>query len=418
MDQTQNPHERMVLYEKDPLLKFLRDRLNLPLPVIVSLAVALAAMIFFGAGVVASYLVHKAANIIRALDPEYLYLSLVVAFVNVPLIWILYVWQPTGIANTLDSLRQEDVTVETEEGGLDAFTQTMKANLDSSRLSIGAAFAVLVIVLIQTFIVYPAESRQLGTPFFWFYDKRYYFLLHTPILFFNYYAGAMVALKGILALFWFNLLFRRFQAKVHPLHPDGAGGLGALGSLAVKYGLIAVALGAMAATITVVRILIGSGWAYIDHLLLYALYIILTPVSLITPLWSAHHAMVHARDELLHDISNEFEKILTQETLQDIEALSEQRLGELKARYTVVRDTHVFKSSELEEIVIQEEPKHIEALKESGEKLVELKARHALIKETYPTWPISLALFRKFSVTASLPLVTGILSIAVEVTTR
>lgn len=246
----------------------------------------------------------------------------------------------------------------------------MKTNLDSSRLSIAAALAVLFFILVQTLVVFPTESRQLGKPYFWFYDKRYYFLVFVPVLSLSYYAVAMAAIKGILALVWFNLLFRRFQARVHPLHPDEGGGFGALGSLAVKYSLIAVGLGAMAATLTVVRILIGSGWAHMDLLALYALYIVLTPISLVSPLWSAHQAMVRARNEFLHDISNEFEKILVEGKPQDWESL-----GELKARYTFIR-------------------------------------------ETYPTWPISFAIFRRFSITASLPLITGVASILIDVITR
>lgn len=379
MERTPNADDRMVLYERDPLLNFLRRRLKLPWPAIIGLAMAVVAVSYFGVGAIVSYVIHEEANIIRPLDPEFLYFNLVVVLVNIPLVWLLYLWQPELVTKTLEALREQDVFADTETSGLGAFTETMKANLDSYWVSIGAAILALGLVLMGTFVVFPAESRQLQEPLFWFYDKYYYFFLFTPVRCLTYYVTAMVVLRGVLTLVWFNLLFQRLKVKVHPLHPDQAGGFGALGSLGIQYGLIAVALGALLALVTIDRIIHGTGWMHIDLLIGYALYVVLAPVSLVTPLWSAHRAMSRFGDEVLRDISNEFERIL-----------------------------------------MEEEPRDLDrgALDDSTQRLDGLRARHTLVRDTYPTWPISVAAFRKFSITASLPLITGAASIALDVATK
>ncbi len=374
MERTLNAQQPIDLHDRDPLLKFLAKKLRLPWPAILGLAVAVVAISYFGVGAVVSYVIHKEAGIIRAFDAEFLYFNLVVVLANIPLVWFLYLWwQPRLINGTLESLRGQKVFADAEGNGLEAFTKDMTENLDSYRWSISAAMASLALVLVTTLVVYPEQSRQLVEPFFWFYDKYYYFLVLTPVRFLTYYVTAMVVLRGVLTLIWFNLLFQRLKITVHPLHPDQAGGLGALGRLGIQYGLIAVALGALLALVTVDRIVHGAGWQHIDLLVGYALYIVLAPVTLISPLWSAHQAMSDSRDKVLGEISTEFERILTAKERLDHEALSV-----------------------------------------STEALDALRARYILVRDSYPTWPISVTAFRNFSVTASLPLITGAASIVIE----
>jgi hypothetical protein len=120
----------------------------------------------------------------------------------------------------------------------------------------------------------------------------------------------MVAIKGVLTLGWFYNLFRKLSVRVHPLHADEAGGLGAIGNLAAKYGAIGIAIGIMAASYAVARVHAGAGWQYPDIIALYVLYLILTPVSLLLPMWSAHEGMLRARSQTLSQISGEFSTML------------------------------------------------------------------------------------------------------------
>ena len=57
---------------------------------------------------------------------------------------------------------------------------------------------------------------------------------------------------------------------------------------------------------------------------------------------------------------------------------------------------------------------NLENLKETHQKLQELQTRHKLVLETYPIWPISLELIKKFSITASAPLITTLIQLLID----
>jgi hypothetical protein len=125
------------------------------------------------------------------------------------------------------------------------------------------------------------------------------------------------------------------------------------------------------ALVTFDRIVHGTGWLHIDLLIGYALYMVLTPTALLSPLWSAHRAMSHFRDDVLRGISDEFERIM-----------------------------------------MENEPRALEsrALDDSTRKLDALRTRYTLVRDTYPTLPISVTALRRFSIPAFLPLLTGLAS--------
>lgn len=374
MESPVGPYEEIALHENDPLLKFLAKKKRPSQLAVYFLAVLLNLIFIFGVGSIVSYKIHPTANIVRVFDPDHLYFALALTFLFFPLITLLYVWQPLEVIETLNSLWKNNTILELQEGELSTFIRKMKGNIDSSRLRWLLLLIVVIFVLLQGLVVYPREMRLRGISNFWFHDQNYFWFVFMPLQGIMYYVVAAVAIKRLLALLWLNRLFRNFKALVHPLHPDGAGGLGALGNLAIKYSWIAVSIGAIAATVTIVRIVIGAGWIHLDLLILFALYIALVPIFLIIPLWSAHEAMANARNEVLIEVSSEFEK-------------------------TILRQENV----------------EVKSDSEIAEKLKELKARYELIKETYPTWPISLAVLRRFSITASLPLVTAIISVVIDV---
>ena len=372
----QDAHRRQTLLRPpgDPLWHLLIERLKIPWPVIPVVVVLIGAVLVYGLGAAVSYLSHPEANIIRVFDPEHLYYSLIVCFVGTPLIWLIYLWQPIGLANTLVSLRDNEVIVETQDQTLETFAARMTRALNSPRLLIAVVVALLTVLVLETVFIFPMDTALRGRAFFWYYDRVYYILVWVPLVYLTVYVLVILVAKSILTLVWLNLLFRTFPARVHPLFPDGVGGFAPLGSLAVKYALIAVFLGLAVASFDIARYLFGPGGVYVDSLLFWACYATLTPACLIAPIWSAHKGMVINRNRLLRDVSKEIERILTQET-----------------------------------------PKRTESLEKSGKTLVDLKSRYTLIKDSYPTWPVSFGTFRRFSITAAVPLITGVASILIDV---
>jgi hypothetical protein len=361
--------------------------------------VLLTAAVTFGIGAILSYVVYADVALIRVFDPEHLFFALATHLVFLPIVWIIYLWQPRGIVDTLDSLRSQSVIPDAETAQFEELCQTCRARMNWWGLPILAIAVVVVLVALQTILVFPAQMDSLGRPYFWFYNKACYYLLFTLAWMFTYYATAMVVLKGVLSLATCNYVFRTLRIDVHPLHPDGAGGLGAIGRLAARYGLIGIAIGIMAAAITADRVLLGLGWAYPDAFALYALYVIITPTALILPMWSAHERMVEARDHLLEQVSAQFETLLRDPrppaTLPVAAGLSVELPGY--------------------EVVLRRKAGPDNTTMDVEGNLEKLEARHRLIKDTYPTWPIPSHLFRNLSITALLPLVTSLMGILADV---
>ncbi|MEJ2560842.1 MAG: hypothetical protein P8186_32400 [Anaerolineae bacterium] len=60
--------------------------------------------------------------------------------------------------------------------------------------------------------------------------------------------------------------------------------------------------------------------------------------------------------------------------------------------------------------------KDTDAIKEANEKLQELRTRYSIVAGSFPTWPIPARLFRNFSITATLPMVSGLVSMIIGFT--
>jgi hypothetical protein len=126
--------------------------------------------------------------------------------------------------------------------------------------------------------------------------------------------------------------------------------------------------------------LVGNPFARPDVVGFWVVYVLMVPASLILPMLSAHNAMREARNERLNEIAQEFEQTLSEASV---------------TKATNVAD-----------------------IKEANEKLKELQTRYNLVAESFPTWPMPARLFRNFSITASLPLVSGLFTMAIDFATK
>jgi hypothetical protein len=336
--------------------------------------ISLAAII--GGGIIVTYHLHPTGEFIGVLTPEHLPFALLSILVFSPGVWIAYLWQPLGTVSALLQLRENDVVSNADADTADEFIGQLMRLLGSKALSACALGAVVFVAALETLVVLPQEISQRGMPFFWYYDKYYYGFVFVPVAYVTCYAAATVVVKGVASLIGLHILFRRFRAKVHPMHRDGVGGLGPLGSLAVRYSLIGVGLGVIGTSLMVARILTGTKWLYTDTGVFIGVYAVLTPTALLLPLLSAHRAMVNARDELLDDLCKQFDSAV---------------------------------------LALRAQPSFSRRSKTKWLELQVLNQRCAFIRDTYPTWPITGKGFRGFGALASLP---GIVSALLGVATR
>ena len=380
----------------DPVLWLLTNKLGIhPVGIILVVTIVTSA-ITFGGGWIVSHVVYPDMPMIRVEDPEHLWYALLVHCAYLPIIWLIWLWQPQAIVNTLKSLRDQNVILDEEKAQFEALCEKMRGCMNRGYLPFAAVLVVLIIVVLQTSVVFPAQTAAMGKPYFWFVDKRFYYWLNIASWFLTYYVTAMVAIKGVLTLGWFYYLFRKLSVRVHPLHPDQAGGLGAIGNLAARYGAIGIAIGMMAASYGISRALAGAGWIHPDIIILYGLYLILTPVSLLLPMWSAHEGMLKARSQPLAQISGEFGTML-REVLQ--------------ARGDQSQEMWFIESLCFEVTLRRKGEPGTGDRSDLDKGLQKLQARYNLIMGTFPVWPIRFGFARNLTIVALLPLVTGVVSL-------
>lgn len=105
-----------------------------------------------------------------------------------------------------------------------------------------------------------------------------------------------------------TIIFKRIlkDVTVNPLHPDKAGGLLPLGQYALKSTHIIVLAGVVVALAEYAAFTTGTlATAYSFHLA-FAVYIVAAPLSFFAPLGAARNAMLTAKNDLLLEISKQF----------------------------------------------------------------------------------------------------------------
>jgi hypothetical protein len=163
------------------------------------------------------------------------------------------------------------------------------------------------------------------------------------------------------------------------LHPDSVGGLGVLGEFIRKSSLFTIGLGIVAATYALDVSFSGSPiLERLDITGFFIIYLILIPLCLIVPLVSTQKSMRKARNKLLEPIALEFQ-------------------ATLRAAYPKVTE---ISTAEIREL---------------NERLEQLQKHRDLILQNFPVSPIQTNALRAFSISAMLPLISGIISIALQI---
>lgn len=374
----------LSLWKNDPLLYFPKEKLGFSGLLIALLLTLTAAIVLFGLGWIASSTYTGGG--VRFTDPEYYYFALAAVFLFAPISFGVYVWQPEAFARVLESFEQTDVIEEVSREGK-GHVKSYPDFLARFRVAVGRkAWATLAVILAigflanQLLIVGPSEFGTTGRSVFW-YDVKWFTAILSLLFLVWAYAFWMILLKQAGAILYFNRLFQWFDIRIRPMHADEAGGLGALGNFTLRLSAALVAAGAGIALYSIIVWMRGlNPFARPDILLFWVLYVLTVPASLLLPMLSAHNAMQEARNEKLNEIAREFEQTLAEASVTKADSA--------------------------------------QAIKEANERLKELQTRYKIVADSLPTWPLPVRLVRNFSITASLPLVTGLASFAIDFATK
>lgn len=376
--------EKLILWKNDPLLCFFKQKLGFSSLRIVLYLTGISAIILFGLGWIADWL--YAGNGIRFADPQFHYFGLIAVLLAGPLMFGFYVWQSGAFIQVLESFEQTDVIQGVSEKGskhiksYSDFLDKFQMAVDSKRWTIIVMVLVVGYWVLEFLVVIPSQFSATGRSAF-FLDVKWFLVVLLLTASVWQYALFLMSLKVVQVILYCKRLFQWFDIRIHPMHPDEAGGLGALGNYTLKSTSIFVGFGVGLVGVSIVVWLTeNTPFARLDILMYWILYILAIPVSLVLPMLSAHRAMQETKNEKLNEIAQEFEKTLSE------------------ASVTKTND--------------------VESIKEANEKLKELQTRYNIVAASFPTWPVSTRLFRNFTITASLPLVSGLVSMAIEFTTQ
>jgi hypothetical protein len=346
-------------YQHDPLLVLLKDTLRLH-----DLWISAGVMVLPG-GVFLFWWLWWASKV-RLWVLEDTLSVLLQTFVLFPLIFLIYLLVPISIAGFFNTLRTNEVIGEhrRHQSGAETyetFVQQLVTWMDRSWWTVAIVVIVVGYALYRLLFLEPGSSNTVP---YWMRVSA--IVIYLPLM----YVTGMSVVRLVLALVFTNWLFYLFTLQVKPLHPDGSGGLGILGRL------LWVSVGVMlweALLLSATWLARNLHWLSLpEMLLLGAVYVALTPALLIGWLIFPHRAMVRARDEALQPLADEFQQAL------------------LQSLSSAKHDTR--------------------SIVTGNRRLIALKQRYELVRDTFPTWPLEISALSRVVVTVILPLILALIT--------
>jgi type IV secretory pathway VirB3-like protein len=295
----------------------------------------------------------------RALTEDYFWWVAVITVV--PLAWGYYIWLCTSPSKVIKKLENSG-TVEL----LPTSLQEISKILQSRTLT---RFAGILGISVGIFWFF----QGIISPPLWFNSNPFYLALHILVWAFTYFAALSAILRLIMNARVFNRVLK--NVVLHPLHPDKSGGLLPLGQYALTTTYPIALMGTIA--------MFAEYWvytrnefstAYMVHGMVL-LYFVLAPLVFVAPLWAAHDSMLRAKEDMMIQISRQFNKDFS--------------------------------------LAYKELSSNAKALKDNIDKIEQLKKLYE-VASTFPVWPFDMATIQRFLVTMTSPLSGLIIPLIVD----
>ncbi|GHO84917.1 hypothetical protein [Dictyobacter formicarum] len=317
------------LYQNDPLLVLLKDRLALNSFMLLAIGIVVGSVFFYGLYILPGT-GHGLAN-----QPLFAVLEIATA----TLLLIAYLWLPEIVATLFHTLWSTGVLKEPVSGE-DAttfyahFCKELQKWMNQPVWPIGAA-VFIIIYLLNRFIVS-------GPPFLNYVP--FWLQLTTAVIDgLIAYTAVLSIIRLLIALIAMNRIFHLFTIYINPLHPDDVGGLGIMGS--IVWLSVCIMLATTLSFLQTIELLTHRSIfsSTLDLLVLIVVYIVVTPVVILGWLVTPHGVMVKARDAVLKPLVDEFAAILDhpqQLTKEDVTSIlaDNDRLSAIKRRYDLIID--------------------------------------------------------------------------------
>lgn len=231
--------------------------------------------------------------------------------IGVPAMLFFFLGMPDRVYDVLIGLKNNRVIEPKKKNRKEdkKFNEFITRFAQAYAMPIWGGIAIIVVFLFMLFAAIPEHRLFTG----WQTKNNIIFIYHEIFWFLIFLMAAMAIVKTILAIFWFNKLFREFQADVRVLHPDGAGGLSPLGNFSVKIGYMIGLLGFLVIVVIWSQstyLLADKNFSLLVNPAIITLafaYLVLAPIVFFAPIGSAHSAMKKAKNDFIISISDQFE---------------------------------------------------------------------------------------------------------------
>jgi hypothetical protein len=235
--------------------------------------------------------------------------------IGVPAILFFFLGMPNMISDVLVGLKNNKV-IETKKKGDNEDKKYNEFIVRFAKSYSSLIWGGITVVGVLIFMVFAAiPEHKLFTS--WQTTNNIIFTCHEIFWFLIFLVAGMAIVKTILAIYWFNKLFREFQTDVKVLHPDRAGGLSPLGNFSVKIGYMIGLLGFLVIVVLWTQstyLLAEKDFSLRSNPAILSLsfaYLILAPIVFFAPIGSAHSAMKKAKNDFIIAISDQFENDFT-----------------------------------------------------------------------------------------------------------
>jgi hypothetical protein len=289
----------------------------------------------------------------------------------VPATIIFFFWMPDGINTVLLRLKENRVirSPKDNKNNLDEYIS------DFDRIYSNWIWFIVVTVVITIytiFVVAPVEQlfnswQTTGKTIFW------YTIINWNLV---WILVALIVVRVIITITWFNKLFKQFEIDLKILHPDNAGGLSPLGSFSVAIGYLIGIFGLSVVISGLMQSFMISG--EFSGITLNApvifetiAYIVLAPYAFFAPIGAAHSAMKKKKRNMALRISAQYER-----DFKRLERALDSNPAELGKRY----------------------------------KKIELLQKFHKTVNDFPVWPFNTSNLIRFFTSIGLPLLLAVLS--------
>ena len=338
-------------YQGDPYLVLVKDKLHLDNIWSTAIFFVIAITYNFSVNTIFSEHIHPTTSLSDAFHQ----LLLAIAYTSFYLIYLLL---PKFMAETFDTLRANGVIGNPRQDSskpisYESFVEKLRAWTNSPWW---LAIIAMLTILYWLQVVFVQHSQ---IPLFW----NVFFLLVGVIP--GIYLVCFILVRVVLLLVFINRLFSLFTIQVKLLHADGSGGLGSLGRI------LWISVGMMFA---ISLAILAAPQAFASPVAIFIItvsYLVLVLALVIGCLALPHHIMLLARQELLKDITKEYEQAV------------EETMPSLKC------DTA--------------------AIEAGTKRLSALQERYKLLRDNFPVWPLEIMQMRRLGVAFIVPVLLSLL---------